>query len=245
LSVADIPRYDSQNLGSDYSTRVNDESTNASSWQELQELGTVLTDAPLGYSSFTNDAFFLTLAKSYKLNLDFGWQYFVLPIEIPLGVNIKFIRQSLFNQSASGLGLDLGGMFKFGLDDLFDDNRLGKFAFGYALKDLTKTKITWNTDSRQSSNIERSWSLGLSYFQPIPRIRGQLLLAYALEDRYEKVSHFGIEYVYYDRLAIRFGLDNQQFAAGIGMKVLFFNFDYAFKGHELGGSHRLSTSIRF
>lgn len=247
LSVADIPRYnlDPQKLKLGYSNRVNDESTYAETWQDLKNLNTVFTDDPLGYTSFVNDAFFLTLAKNYKVNVDFGWQYFVLPVQIPIGVNLKFIRQSLFNQNASGLGFDVGGMLKFSFGDLFDDSRLGKFAFAYAMKDIWETKLTWNTASRHSDRIKRSWALGTSYLQPIPRIRGQVVFAYALESRYEKTNHFGIEYVYYERLAIRFGLDDQQFTAGIGIKVLFFNFDYAYKGHELGGTHRISTSIKF
>lgn len=248
LSVADIPRYSSGNLDPNdpngYWNRIA-ESSNAETWQELQELGTVLTDAPLGYNNFTNDAFFLTLSKLYKINVNFGWQYFVLPIEIPVGFNIKFLRQSLFSQSASGFGMDFGSMLKFGVDDLFDDNRLGKLAVGFALKDIWNTKLTWNTASRQSGTIRRGWYWGASYFQPIPGVHGKLLLSYAFEKKYDAVQHIGVEYVYYDRLALRFGLDDQQFTAGIGVKLSIFNFDYAFRGHELGGSHRISTSVRF
>ncbi|MFZ0391176.1 MAG: hypothetical protein WAN36_12025 [Calditrichia bacterium] len=245
LGISDIPRYYSENLQKDYSTRVNDESTAASSWQELQELGTVLTDAPLGYNSFTSDAFFLTLSRQFKFDIDFGWQYFVLPAQMPVGLNFKFIRQSLFDRTASGIGLDAGWMFKFGLNDLFDENRLGKISFGLAAKDIFNTKITWNTDSRFSSKIKRSWQAGVSYFQPISRIRGQLLFSYALSTKYDKSSHYGLEYDYLNRLAVRFGLDNDQFSAGVGLKVMIFHFDYAYIGHELGGSHRISTEVRF
>jgi hypothetical protein len=185
------------------------------------------------------------LAKTYKLDIDFGWQYFVFPTEIPIGINVKFIRQSLFNQTASGLGFDFGTMFKFGLNDLLDNNKLGKVSFGLAIKDLFETRLTWNTASRQSGNIRRSWYIGASYFQPLSDINGKLLFAYAFETNYDKVHHLGFEYWYHERLALRFGLDNQQFTAGVGIKVAIFNFDYAFKGHELGGSHRISTSIRF
>jgi hypothetical protein len=247
LSVTDIPLYeaDSQISKLGYSNRVNDASTSAETWQELKNLNMVFTDDPQGYSNFINDAFFLTLSKLYKIDVNFGWQYFVLPIEIPLGINLKWIRQSLFDRSASGLGVDFGGMLKFGIDDLFDDNRLGKFSFGYALKDVWETKLTWDTESRQSDRIKRSWAVGLSYFQPIPRINGQLLVAYSMENRYGQISHYGMEYIYHEKLALRFGLSEQQLTAGIGIKVLYFNFDYAFRGHELGGSHRLSVAIRF
>jgi hypothetical protein len=245
LSVSDIPRYFSDNLEYTYSYRVNEASTGASNWQELKERGLVLTDDPLGYDSFKNDAFYLTLAKNYKIDVDLGWQYFIFPAEIPIGVNVKMIRQSLFSRSSSGIGFDLGTMLKFGLDDLFDDNRLGKLAFGIAVKDLLSTKITWNTPTQQTSKIKRSWHLGASYFQPISKINGKLLFAYAFETKYNNIHHIGIEYNYHDRLAIRFGLRNKQFNAGIGIRVLIFNIDYAYRGHELGNSHRISTSIKF
>jgi hypothetical protein len=247
LTVSDIPLYDvdPEKLKLGYSNRVNDASTSAESWQELKNLNIVFTDDPLGYSNFTNDAFFLTLAKLYKVDVDFGWQYFVLPVQIPVGLNIKFIRESLFNHSASGIGFDAGSMIKFGFDDLFDDNRLGKFGIGFAMKDILNTKLTWNTDSRQLDRIKRSWHFGLSYMQPIPAINGKILTAWSLVSRYERKHHFGLEYDYYDRLALRFGLDEGQFTAGVGLKVLIFHIDYAYMGHELGGSHRVSTSVRF
>jgi hypothetical protein len=245
LSVSDIPQFDSANLLLDYSTRVNEASTSASNWRDLQKLGIVLTDEPLGFSDFKNDAFVLTLAKSYRMDVDFGWQYFVFPIEIPLGLNVKFIRQTLFGQTSSGLGFDVGGMFKFGFDDLFDDNRLGKLALALAVKDLFNTKLTWNTQSRSSAQIKRSWHLGLSYFQPITTVNSKLRFAYAYERKYDSIHHLGVEYIYHDRLAIRFGLDDSEFTAGVGLKILIFNFDYAYRGHDLGGSHRISTAVRF
>jgi hypothetical protein len=245
LSVSDIPRFDSNNLLIDYSTRVNEASTSASNWRDLQKLGIVLTDEPLGFSEFTNDAFVLTLAKSYRVDVDFGWQYFVFPTEIPVGLNVKFIRQSLFGQTSSGLGFDIGGMFKFGFDDLFDDNRLGKLAMALAVKDLFNTKLTWNTQSRTSAQIKRSWLLGFSYFQPITRVNSKLRFAYAYERKYDGLHHLGVEYIYHDRLAMRFGVDDSEFTAGVGIKILIFNFDYAYRGHDLGGSHRISTAVRF
>jgi hypothetical protein len=242
LSVSDIPAYP-EPIGT-YSER-RDEARDFFSWQELQSAGLALSSLPYEFSSFKSDAFVLSLAKSYKVDLDFGWQYFVFPTEIPIGLNVKLIRQSLFSQTASGLGFDAGTMFKFGLDDLFDNNRLGKVNLALAVKDMFNTRLTWNTQSRSSGEIKRSWHMGLSYFQPIASINGKLLFAYAWEQKYETIHHFGFEYLYRDRLAIRFGLDDADFTAGIGLQVLIFNFDYAFKGHELGGSHRISTAVRF
>ncbi len=243
FTVPSIANYDSENLNLSYGERIA-ESTRAQSWQELQNLGIGLTDLPLGFSDFQNDALIISLSKLNTVDVDFGWQYFVLPVSIPVGMNFKLIRQSLFQRKASGVGLDVGAMMKFGLDDLMDDSRLGKFALGYAVKDVWNTKITWDTDSRRSDRIRRSWYLGAAYFQPIPNVRSQLLISYTLASKFELTHHFGMEYVYYDRLAIRFGVDNKQFTAGVGLRLSIFRFDYAFKGHELGGTHRISTAIQ-
>jgi hypothetical protein len=246
LTVPEIPFYDPGNIleTSTYEERIFGSSQAGGSWQELRRLGTVLTADPLDFSNFQNDAFIITLAKLNKIDVDFGWQYFVLPITVPVGVNIKFIRQSLFQKKSSGVGFDAGTMLNFGLDDLMDDSRLGKISFGFAMKDLFNTKITWDTDSRHADRIKRSWYLGTSYMQPIPSLNSQLLIAYALQRRFRNTHHVGTEYVYNNRLAIRFGLDDSEFAAGVGIRISLFHFDYTYKGHELGGSHRVSTFIK-
>jgi hypothetical protein len=246
LAVTDIPAYDSNQLynGSSYAERIAESSQAGGSWGELKRLGTVLTDDPLGFSQFNNDAFIINIAKMNRINLDFGWQYFVLPVSIPIGLNVKLIRQSLFQKKSSGVGFDFGTMIKFGIDDLFDDSRLGKFAIGFAWKDIFNTKITWDTDTRHADKVKSNWHLGTSYFQPIPGISSQLFLAYEFKRKYAGTHHVGAEYVYNKRLAIRFGLDDAQFTAGVGIWISLFRFDYAFMSHELGGNHRISTFIQ-
>lgn len=239
LGVTDIPNYQSDLLDStSYSTRV-DESTRGGDWEQY-----ALTAPALGFADSYDDALFITLAKQNKIDVDFGWQYFVIPVTIPVGINIKLLRQSLFNNQGSGIGFDFGTMLRFGIDDLLDDSRLGKFSVGFALKDAWNTKMTWNTESRHVDRIQRSWHLGSSYLQPFPKISGQLLLTYALRKKYESFHSFGMEYLYYNRLAVRFGLDDSRFTAGVGIKLSLFQIDYAFRSHDLGGSHRINTSLQ-
>lgn len=244
LSVPDIPQYYSPLLGnpnSSYDTRVAEAGDDPYGfWTQY-----ALTAEPLGLSTSNDDALFITLAKLNKFDLDFGWQYFVIPITIPLGFNVKLIRQSLFENKGSAIGFDVGGMIQFGFDDLFNDSRLGKFSFGLAVKDIWNTKITWNTDSRHADQIKRSWDLGVSYLQPLSKISGQLLLAYQMQKKYETVHNFGLEYLYYSRLAIRFGLADGKFTGGMGIRLSVFQIDYAFRSHELGGTHRINTAIQF
>ncbi|MEL6823627.1 MAG: hypothetical protein AAFP70_17865 [Calditrichota bacterium] len=240
VSVDDIPRYWSDLLNdpsSSYDRRVA-ESTGSGNWEQ-----NVLSDSASGFTNSSEDAFIITLAKQNKIDVDFGWQYFVMPITIPIGVNVKLLRQSLFSQKSSGIGFDFGTMLRFGLDDLFDDNRLGKVAIGVTVKDIWNTKLTWDTDSRHFDRIKRSWLIGGSYLQPFSRLNGELLLAYTLKKTDRTTNHIGLEYLYYNRLATRFGLTNRKFTAGVGFRVSLFQFDYAFRTHDLGGSHRINTSI--
>ncbi len=248
LTVPRIANYDSENLRLTYGERIA-ESTNAQelgveTWQELQQLGIGLTDLPLGFSDFKNDALIISLAKLNAFNLDFGWQYFILPVSMPIGINFKLIRQSLFQHSASGFGFDVGWMFKFGLDDLMDNSKLGKIAFAFSAMDVFNTKITWNTDSRHADRIRRTVYAGVSYFQPLTALNSQLTFSYALKNKFKNTHHFGVEYVYYNRLAVQFGVDNSQFTAGVGIQLSIFRINYAYRGHELGGSHRISTAIQ-
>ncbi len=240
LSVPNIPQFDSDLLydpTSSYDTRVN-ESTRGGDWERF-----ALTQGPLGFSDNNDDALFITLSKVNKVDVDFGWQYFVIPVTIPIGMNVKIIRQSLFDKKGSGIGFDVGSMLKFGLDDLMDDSRLGKFTFGFSIKDLWETKITWDTDSRHVDRISRTWLLGASYLQPLPKISGQLLLAYSYKKNFNSAQNVGLEYLYYNRLAMRFGLADGNFTAGVGIRLSLFQIDYAFRSHDLGGSHRINTSF--
>ncbi|RMF57171.1 MAG: hypothetical protein D6748_11770, partial [Calditrichaeota bacterium] len=210
LSISDIPRYDSPLLDdptSTYDTRVSEAGDDPlGAWTQF-----ALTNAPLGYSESHDDALFITLAKLNKLNIDFGWQYFVIPVSIPIGFNLKLIRQSVFGNTGSGIGFDFGAMLKFGVDDLLDDSRLGKLSIGLAIKDIWNTKITWDTQSRHADQIKRSWQIGGSYLQPLPKISGQLLIAYSLNKKFESPHNLGVEYLYYNRLALRFGMTGSKF----------------------------------
>jgi len=64
---------------------------------------------------------------------------------------------------------------------------------------------------------------------------------------------YGLEYTIADLLALRVGLQGQDFTAGAGLNVSFakgesglsFLVDYAFLSHELGNTHRISLMTKF
>lgn len=244
LAVPDIPLYDSDNLDKygvlGYSRRQNEA---ASTLTDIIAENQVLTDEALGHSDFNNDAIYITFSKMNFFNIDFGWQYFVLPVEMPIGVNFKIIRQSMFDVNSSGIGMDLGWMFRFGLDDLYDNEKLGKIAIGAVGKDIWKTKLTWNNDTRHSDAIERTFALGVSYWQPISSLSSSFTVSYDLQNKYNNTHHIGVEYLYQKKIAARFGLNDGRVSLGTGIKVWIINVDYAYIGHDLGNSHRIGLNI--
>ena len=57
--------------------------------------------------------------------------------------------------------------------------------------------------------------------------------------------HVGMEYWAMSFLAIRMGMDPDEFNIGFGLKYEDYGLDYAYATHALGGSHRVSATVSF
>lgn len=57
--------------------------------------------------------------------------------------------------------------------------------------------------------------------------------------------HVGMEYWAMNFLAIRMGMDPDEFNLGFGLKYEDYGLDYAYATHALGGSHRISATVSF
>ena len=198
---------------------------------------------PLGYFGDREEAYFISFAKMNRFNLDLGWLYFTLPLEVPLGVNLKLIRQKLAGIEASGLGLDLGMMIKFGLNEFFDVGSLGDFSLGLKIQDLTRTVITWKTRHRDVIPPSIHW--GVAYKQPIYPVQGWVLFALQIDSHYGGEKKFGMEFLFHNLIALRLGSNNRRLTAGAGFNFNNLGVDYAFLGHQLGNVHRISCRVRF
>jgi len=232
LSVDDIPLYP--------------ELEGASLGQRLRDPRLRPTGQPLGYFNDREEAFYFSFAKMNRFNLDLGWQYLTMPIEIPLGVNFKMIRQRLGPSSASGLGIDVGGMLRFNLGEFFDNEGLGDFSFGFNLQDLAQTRLSWNT--RHQDSIERNLKWGLAYRHPFAAGGSAVLVSMEHDSRYQGSNHVGAEYAWSAAgrlVGLRAGFDDGRFTAGAGVGFWKVTLHYAFVGYELGNVHRLSGSFRF
>jgi hypothetical protein len=225
FAVDEIPRYPDLK-GESYGQRLTD--------PNLRPSGVAL-----GYFKDTEDAVYFSFALNNQFNLPLGWLYLDLPIQLPVGVNFKWIRQRIFNSRASGLGLDIGAMIRFDMGQLWNTRWMSYFTFGISAIDLTQTVLTWNSDHEET--IKRNVMPGISYDQPMPAHAGTLRFFWAHSSRYN-TQHYGLEYDV-KGIAIRCGLNDKNFSAGAGLKFWKLRIDYAFVTQDLGNSHRIGGAV--
>jgi hypothetical protein len=229
LSVDDIPRF---------------EALNNTPNSRLFGVGEKYTQESQSSFSSTSDAFLITFAKYQRLIWDLGWQYFELPVDFGYGINFKSINENILNNSGSGLGIDLGVIFRVELANVFNEEGYGDLYMGINAQDIVGTTITWDTNSKQKDEVERNFKIGFAYKQPLNFIQSQLTLTYDLNTKYEGTNHLGAEFLYNSLLAVRVGLNDGSFTTGAGLMLWKFGFDYAYQGHDdLGNTHRVSLLV--
>jgi hypothetical protein len=233
LAVEDIPRYWDDNLLRERDERYDD------------PIGSGLRAPSSGSFTFANNAYFISFSRLSRIEADFGWQYFQLPIDISYGLNFKMIDIGLDNKKGSGIGIDLGFKVLTGLDNLFADEGFGDLSMAVAVQDVFNTPITWDTNSKQKDEIERSWRFGFAYDQPMAFMDSRLTFAYDIATRYDWSWHLGSELLYNELVALRFGVVSGDFTAGAGLVYWKFSIDYAYQSHDLGNSHRVGIAFHF
>ncbi|MBL7191314.1 hypothetical protein ISS30_06425 [bacterium] len=223
LSVPDIPLFPNLD-GLSYNTRRD----------SIQAMG----GYPAGYFSDSEDAFFFTFAKMNRFNLDLGWSYFEVPIEVPIGMNFKMIRQSLHNSEAFGLGLDAGMQIRFDLDHLAGSAGLGDVCFALNYQDFTKTGIDWG--GKNSDAIPANIKTGIAYLHHIEKYNCGLNFSYDTDRRWGNESRWGAEFVYHNLMSFRMGQEWRGWTFGAGGRYRQFALDYGFINTDLGVVNRLS-----
>ena len=189
-----------------------------------------------GYFSNTDNAVLISYARQIHQ-------------KIAIGGNLKLLRQSIFENSGNGFGIDLGLML----------NPYRGLRIGAMLTDATGTQIRWNTESRPTFTRDPQLRLGASYQIRLPLI-GHANFGVDLETSRKNLEtdddsksttlvRYGAEYWMFNVIALRIGAEGEEFAAGAGLRLrlseatLFA--DYAFNAHDLGDSQRISISGLF
>jgi len=196
---------------------------------------------PDGSIADIEDALFFSFAKLNQWEWDLGWMYHRVRLEIPVGMNLKFIRQSLGSGSASGIGVDLGTVLRLHLDDLFQDEKWGILSWGIHLQDLTRTSMNWNTKHQDPIPVNVKW--GFSYRQPLPIENNAVSISYDRDSRWNGLHHVGLEYDGFGVFGLRAGFEGKHFTIGAGVRFWVIGIDYAFLSHELDSLHRISCSV--
>jgi hypothetical protein len=197
--------------------------------------------------SDVEDAFIFTFARNTKVDLNLGWSYFNLPVEIPIGVNIKLLRQNLHDNSATGLGIDAGAMLRVNLRDFFFSEDWPTVAFAATLRDIGGTRLTWS-QSQRTEEIGGTTTVGVAVVQPITAIDSRLTLSYDMAMRGVTSSSIGAELKYKRQFSVRGGINESTVTVGAGVDFNFFDVDYAYLASsesQLGQVHRLGLAFNF
>ncbi len=151
-----------------------------------------------------------------------------------MGLNLKFIRQTVWEEEASGMGLDLGALYE----------PLYNLRFGLMLQDLIEPKIKL-LENGVTDSIPRKVRLGISY----KMMDDMLLIATDLDKASGRSLklHVGAEVEPMKDLAFRVGYttDTGEISAGVGVNVSVIKLDYGFGFLNLGSTHRISMTIDF
>ncbi len=200
----------------------------------------VKTGGSSGYFTSADDAFYFTASRAYNLDLDLGWSLAKIPLTLPVGVNFKIIHRSLGGRNASGAGIDVGVMIALEFESFLDREKMGRLSFGMSLRDVTTTRIGWDTQTIESIPGSAAW--GVSYDAPARFLKGNVTVAFSRESRYGDVM-LGAEYRYKSILALRLGSYASDFTAGVGLDVDFMRVDYAFLMQDLGNVNRIGVAL--
>ncbi len=147
-----------------------------------------------------------------------------------IGLNLKFVRQNLWDKKGSGMGLDIGGLYE-PMYNLF---------FGIMLSDIVSPKIKL---IENSYSIPRKLTVGLSY-----KLMDDKILASLSVDKAGGRSpkfHIGTEVSPVKDLFIRAGYttDTGELSTGIGFRISVIRLDYGLGLLSLGSTHRLSFTM--
>jgi hypothetical protein len=184
------------------------------------------------YFNAADWAFYVSYAKQHSG--DFAY-----------GANIKIIRRELGENSATGVGFDVGLWYR----------PFEQWILGANLQDITTTFLAWDTGRNEL--ISPTVKIGSTYL--MDALGGRFAPVADVDIRFENrrsastahlgpVSfdlHAGLEYQFQDLVALRVGYsDVKQLTLGAGLHLPRLNIDYSFAkfdgADQLGNTHRIS-----
>jgi hypothetical protein len=164
------------------------------------------------------------------------------------GVNLKVLRRTLAEFSATGVGFDLGVLY----------SPIENWFIAANVQDITTTLIAWSHGTNEL--ISPTIKLGTAYSFEI--LSGRFTPTLDVDVRFENrrfasianlgpISidpHMGLEYDFKNTVALRIGYsDVKQLTLGAGLHLRKLDIDYSFarfgKDDNLGNTHRISLRL--
>lgn len=150
--------------------------------------------------------------------------------QVHLGLNFKLLRQSMWDKSGSGVGLDIGGLYEPMLN----------LRLGAVLQDIVNPKIKL---MEREDTVPRKLILGASY----RFINDKVLIATGVDKPSARSAkfHFGAEVLPISDLSLRAGYttDSGEISFGIGVRFSVLKLDYGFGLLKVGSTHRVSLTV--
>ena len=152
--------------------------------------------------------------------------------DVEVGTTIKVLSQELDDETASGIGLDLGFTYQY------DKSLL----IGSTIYNLLPPSMAWST----GTNIDFSTKMKLGFAYNI--IDSFRLLADVDVFGFDVGGvHVGGEYLFNEYLKLRLGYDKNAWGLGVGVAYSGFNLDFSYnkapEDEELDDSTRISIGI--
>lgn len=198
---------------------------------DLKELAFIaasyIEPTSIGCFGVAASRFGFELYKETRLAISFADE---ITSGLRFGVGVTQYALSITNYgSASSWGVDVGMLM-----DVSDT-----FRWGFAASNLNAATI-----GQAKEKLPQQFATGVAF---IPITNATLTLSISKDVRYPMEVHVGVEFLPVEALALRAGSssDPNTLNAGIGVRLAFASFDYAFSSHsELGVTHAFSILLR-
>ena len=150
--------------------------------------------------------------------------------QLSLGGNVRFLQQKLFNETASGVGIDIGALYSYS----------DKLRFGVSVRDLFE-HLDYGSGLR-NERVPVTATAGVAYSVMDDT---KVSLDISKVENLDVEVKVGAEKWFAQKYAVRLGANDGDFTAGASVKVTDWQFDFSYETQELGDMQRLSLVRRF
>lgn len=142
--------------------------------------------------------------------------------KLKVGGNFKIVSESLYNNSATGFGIDLGLIYNMGASWTGITDEID---VGLSLRNIVPPSLKWDTEGAAEATVPTVMALGFSS----KFLDERLMASFDIQNKTgrDMSLHLGLEYWIVNSLAVRFGYGATQMNLGAGLQFEHFHLDYS------------------